>query len=133
MSKNFNTLIVLALLGAVLYFGLGRYRHRVMRFLPNSLIQQNDRLDQFMFMYDSDPQNDRFIKGSLKRQQFRLLDRVLDEEERNGGMRLSNSKVRQLAADDKEVIEAYDRWRRCCSLMRSENYVIYPSQRSRRP
>ncbi|HPI73300.1 MAG TPA: hypothetical protein PK843_05345 [bacterium] len=133
MSKNFNTLIILALLGAVLYFGFGRYRHRILRFLPNSFTQQDNRLDPFMFMYDSDPKNDRFIKGSLRRDQFRLLDRVLNEEERNGGMRLSNGKVRQLAADDKEVIEAYDRWRRCCSLMRSVNYVIYPSQRSRRP
>jgi len=133
MSKNFNTLIILALLGAVLYFGFGRYRHRILRFLPNSFTQQVNRLDPFMFMYDSDPKNDRFIKGSLRRDQFRLLDRVLNEEERNGGMRLSNGKVRQLAADDREVIEAYDRWRRCCSLMRSENYVIYPSQRSRRP
>ncbi|OPZ70891.1 MAG: hypothetical protein BWY83_01416 [bacterium ADurb.Bin478] len=133
MSKNFNTLIVLALLGAVLYFGFGKYRHRLMRIVPDSFTQRDDRLDPYMFMYDSDPQNDRFIKGSLKRQQFRLLDRVLNEEERNGGMRLSDGKVRQLAADDKEVIEAYDRWRRCVSLMRSENYVIYPSQRSRRP
>jgi len=129
MSKGFSKFLLLMVVLAALYLGFTRYRHQVGSLLPPSIRPGGDVT---LIVYDTDPQNDRFIKGNLTGKQFRLLDRILNEEERNGGMRISGGRVRQYAMDDKAVIEAYDRWRRCCSLMRSENYVIYPSQRQRR-
>ena len=127
--KSANKFFLLIIVLAACYFGYTRYRHRIGGFLPPIFAPQEDLSN---FIYDTDPQNDRYIKGMLTPRQFKILDRILMEEERNGGMRLSSGRVNQWAMDDKAVIEAYDRWRRCVSLMRSENSVIYPSERARR-
>lgn len=127
MSKNSKKFLILLVILAAGYYGYKHYRYRLMEYIPPSILPESGRSSEII--YDTDPQNDRFIKGVLTTNQFRVLDKILDEEERNGGMRVNTGKVRQLAREDKAVIEAYDRWRRCGSLMRSENYVVYPSQR----
>jgi hypothetical protein len=126
MSKNFNKFVLLIVFLAIAYFGYTRYRHKIMQYIPPSFQPEGS---SHQVIYDTDPQNDRFIRGTLNGRQLRVLDQVLNEEERNGGMRISNANVRKIALDDKAIIEAYDRWRRCVSLMRSENYVVYPSRR----
>ncbi len=128
--KNSSTKIFLLLLvlGAG-YFGYKKYGSKAGEYLPDAL--KPGLVQSENFVYDTDPKNDRFIKGKLNAKQMRLLDRVLDEEERHGGMRLSGGEVRELAGDEKLVLEAYDRWRRCCNLMRSEDRVVYPSERKR--
>jgi hypothetical protein len=80
-------------------------------------------------IYDTDDKNDRYIKKDLSLAQMKVLDRVLNEEQRSGGQRLPGSLVRELAGGDKAVIGAYGRWRKCCDLMRSSNDVIYPRER----
>lgn len=82
-------------------------------------------------IYDTDAQNDRYIKGSLTPMQLRVLDRLLDEEQDYGGRPLPAITIRRLASGDKAVIAAYDRWRTCSEMMRSSNYVIYPRDRGR--
>jgi len=82
-------------------------------------------------IYDTDPRNDRYIKGSLTIEQLQTLDRLLNEEYRNGGNRLQGDRVRQLSRGDRLVAQAYGRWRKCHDLMRTSNYVIYPAERSR--
>ena len=126
MSKNFSKFVLLLAFLAVAYFSYTRYRHKVMQYLPSSLQPESN---SYRAIYDTDPQNDRFIKGTLTAAQLSMLDQILNEEERNGGMRIADGLVRKIAREDKAVIEAYDRWRRCGSLMRSENYVVYPSRR----
>jgi hypothetical protein len=126
MSKNFSKFVLLLVFLAVAYFGYTRYRHKVMQYLPSSFQPESN---SYQAIYDTDPQNDRFIKGTLTAKQLSMLDQILNEEERNGGMRIADSLVRKIAREDKAIIEAYDRWRRCGSLMRSENYVVYPSHR----
>lgn len=80
-------------------------------------------------IYDTDPANDRFIKGDLTPKQLKLLDRILDEEQKNNQRRLANDIVKQLAKNDRAVIEAYARWRKCHDLLRSRYQVVYPNQR----
>ncbi|MBN2355700.1 hypothetical protein JXO59_06275 [candidate division KSB1 bacterium] len=83
----------------------------------------------FSPIYDTDSANDRFIKGELGPAQLKALDRILVQEQKNDEMRLSNEVARQIAKNDKAVIEAYGRWRKCYDLMRSRHHVVYPNQR----
>ncbi len=132
MSKNtkiFFFLLIIAVAGYYVYKRYPRVIYR-MRTMDISCLKP-DPVVQY-FEYDTDPSNDSLIKRGLRGEQFRLLDRILDEEERNGGMRLNANTVKKLAREDRAVIEAYERWRRCIMLMRSENHVIYPSERRER-
>lgn len=81
-------------------------------------------------IYDTDPANDNFIKGDLKIAQLKILDRILAREQKNDEMRLSNELVKELSNNDKDVIEAYAKWRKCYDLMRSRHHVVYPNQRA---
>ena len=82
-------------------------------------------------IYDTDARNDRDIKRNLTRAQLRLLDRILEAELDQGGRRLGDREVRQIARGDKAVMAAYDRWRAYLEMRRSSNYVIYPRDRGR--
>lgn len=81
-------------------------------------------------IYDTDAANDRFIKGELSADQMKTLDRILTEEQKQNGVRLSNETIKKLAKNDKAVMDAYARWRKCHDMMRSRHYVIYPNQRN---
>lgn len=76
--------------------------------------------------YDTDPGNDAYIRGNLSPQQLALLDKVLKKELDEGGLRLHSDDVFTLANGDSKVIQAYNRWRRCCDLSRSGSEVVYP-------
>ncbi len=80
-------------------------------------------------IYDTDPANDRFIKGELTASQLKTLDKILNEEQKNNQQRLSNDIVKRLAKNDRAVMDAYARWRKCHDLMRSSYQVVYPNQR----
>lgn len=128
MKNNSTKIFLLLLLVVAGYFGYKKFGSKVTEYVPEALKPGSS---QENVIYDTDPKNDRFIKGKLNAKQMKVLDKVLQEEERNGGMRLSGGQVRELSGDEKLVIEAYDRWRRCCNLMRSEYRVVYPSERAK--
>jgi hypothetical protein len=129
MKNNSTKIFLLLLLVVAGYVGYKKFGYKAMEYVPEGLKPGFSHHENIV--YDTDPKNDRFIKGKLNPKQMRMLDKVLDEEERNGGMRLSGGQVRELACDEKLVMEAYDRWRRCCNLMRSEYRVVYPSERAK--
>ncbi len=80
-------------------------------------------------LYDTNPQNDSFIKGTLTVQQLAKLDKILEFEKAQTGMRLSQERLKELAANDLDLYDAYNRWRRCVDMMRSTHRTIYPSER----
>jgi hypothetical protein len=80
-------------------------------------------------VYDTDPQNDAYIKGSLSQQELSRLDRILMVEKGQSGKRLSQSRVADLANQNTKIIDAYDRWRNCYDMMRSSTHVVYPDER----
>jgi hypothetical protein len=79
--------------------------------------------------YDTDPGNDAYIKGELTGEHLLILDRVLLEEKRKGGLRLSGADLKELAGSHPEVLEAYVRWRYCRDMMRSHHRTVYPDER----
>jgi len=80
-------------------------------------------------VYDTDPRNNSFIKGSLNERELLILDHVLMIEKKNDGMVLDRSTLIRVSRNYPEVIEAYDRWRKCKTMRRSDNHVIYPDER----
>ncbi len=80
-------------------------------------------------VYDTDPQNDAYIKGLLSQQELYRFDRILMVEKRQSGKRLSQSRVADLANQNTKIIDAYDRWRNCHDMMRSSTHVVYPDER----
>lgn len=88
-----------------------------------------DRKPRVSRVYDTDPRNNAFIKGSLNEKELLLLDRVLMIEKKNNGMELDRSTLIRISRNYPEVIEAYDRWRKCKTMRRSDNHVIYPDER----
>ncbi len=87
------------------------------------------RASQEWIIYDTDPLNDQFIKGTLKQNKMKKFDRILMQEKREGGGRLSNQELNELTKYDNELIEAYNRWRKCKDMRRSHHRVIYPDER----
>ena len=80
-------------------------------------------------IYDTDAKNDKFIKGQLSSQQFNQLDKILELEKSQGGLRLSVKDLKRTAGDDMALYEAYSRWRKCKDMMRSKHRTLYPSDR----
>jgi hypothetical protein len=81
------------------------------------------------YIYDTDPKNDQFIKGALTPEQLKKLDRILEEEKKQKGLRLSALELTKLVENDNSIVDAYVRWRKCYDMMRSFHHVIYPSER----
>jgi hypothetical protein len=125
-SSSTKWLLLILLLAGV-YYGQTRYHlsDRMRHWFSDEIGRETTRL-----IYDTDPSNNRFIIGNLKPAQLKILDRVLMEELQRGQLRLSGSLLRDLARGDQDVINAYDRWRKCCNLMRSSNRVVYPNERN---
>lgn len=84
---------------------------------------------QTNYVYDTDPRNNEFIKGGLSSQKLAVLDRVLREEKKQGGLMLSNTDLNRITRYDQEINEAYGRWIKCKNMMRSSHHVIYPDER----
>jgi|GEM_PF-3236153 len=80
--------------------------------------------------YDTDPQNDAYIKDSLSMNQLVILDQILEYEKEKCGLRLTWFSLRRLTGGDQKLTDAYIRWRKCKNLMRSSGRVIYPSERA---
>jgi hypothetical protein len=80
-------------------------------------------------IYDTNPQNDSFIKGTLTAQQLAQFDKILEFEKSQNSMRISQNKLKELAANDLALYEAYNRWRKCMDMMRSTHHTVYPSER----
>ncbi|MDZ7345245.1 MAG: hypothetical protein ONA69_00465, partial [candidate division KSB1 bacterium] len=74
--------------------------------------------------------NNEYIKGDLSTYELRRLDKILMEEKRNGGLRLSSQRLHQLARNNNDIIEAYDRWRKCKDMYRTFYHSVYPDERS---
>lgn len=84
-----------------------------------------------VFLYDTDPRNNEFIKADLDEKQLHQLDRILTEEKKMCGLRLSDLRLNELAANNNEIIYAYDRWRKCKDMYRSYHKIVYPDERQR--
>jgi len=80
-------------------------------------------------IYDTNPQNDSFIKGTLTARQLAQFDKILEFEKSQTGMRITQEQLKELAANDLDLYDAYNRWRRCVDMMRSTHHTIYPSER----
>jgi hypothetical protein len=80
-------------------------------------------------IYDTDPDNNEYIKGKLSYRELQLLDNVLIAENKSGEDRLPIETVQRIAKGDRDVVRAYSRWRECYELMRSSTHVVYPHER----
>ncbi|MBN2411296.1 hypothetical protein JXQ31_06355 [candidate division KSB1 bacterium] len=116
-GTEFRIVFVFIILAAA-YFGYQKY------FKPAGINSHNSQI-----IYDTDPKNDKFIKGQLTSQQLLQLDKILELEESQGGMRLSVKDLKRTAKDDRALYEAYTRWRKCKDMMRSKHRTIYPGDR----
>ncbi len=81
------------------------------------------------FIYDTDPNNDDYIKRGLKAEQMYALDKILEHEKENGGTELPAFTLNALTRNDNALKAAYKRWRKCSELRRSFGHVVYPSER----
>jgi len=81
------------------------------------------------FIYDTDPNNDDFIKRGLQPEQLYVLDKILEHEKENGGTELPPFTLNALTRNDNAIKAAYKRWRKCSELRRSFGHVVYPSER----
>jgi hypothetical protein len=88
-----------------------------------------DEITTAYFVYDTDPQNNDFIRARLEVEQLKQLDRLLMVEKENSGLRLSNVELEKLTGNDQIIIDAYSRWRKCKDMMRSYHHSIYPDER----
>jgi hypothetical protein len=84
-----------------------------------------------VYLYDTDPTNNEYITADLNPRQLRRLDRILMEEKKLCGLRLSDLRLNELAANNNEIISAYDRWLKCKDMYRSYHKVVYPDERQR--
>jgi hypothetical protein len=87
--------------------------------------------DEKVYLYDTDPQNDSYIRGNLTRPQLEALDKILEHEKNNGGYKLPGFTLKAISKNEPALIDGYARWRVCCDLRRSFGHVIYPSERER--
>ena len=112
-------------IGAVLtvatYVGYNKVSYKLANFLHPR--------ERIFFLYDTDPRNNDFIKGNLLPKQLRILDRLLELEKKQCGLRLTPQDINKITRYNSEVKEAYDRWRKCKDMMRSYYRVVYPSER----
>ncbi|RPI03870.1 MAG: hypothetical protein EHM72_00300 [Calditrichaeota bacterium] len=121
--QNFMLYLVLLALAAFTFYK----RAEVKKFVRNYCFRsQNTQMDYF---YDTDPNNNTFIKANLSPRQFFLLDRILMDEKASNGLKLSNLRIQELSRNDNDVIEAYERWRKCKNMNRSYHRVVYPDER----
>lgn len=97
--------------------------------LQKNNISSGEKNQNVVYMYDTDPQNDAFIKGRLTRQQMQILDKILMLEKKQNGMKCAPADVNQISRYDKELIEAYQRWTNCKNMRRSYHHVLYPNER----
>ncbi len=123
-QNTFWTIFITAFVVVTLVFALGKY---IVPKLTGSLQQKKQNQ---VFIYDTDPRNDEFIKGSLKKEKQKKLDYVLMKEKEEYGLRLSNQLLNQYAKYDSDVIAGYNRWRKCKEMRRSHHHVIYPDERN---
>ena len=100
---------------------------------PKVIDKNRDDIPPKYFIYDTDPDNDQFIQGQLEVHQLKALDAILEIEREKCGLRLPMVELDALAKNDRGLVDAYQRWRKCKDMMRSNHHVIYPSERKRRP
>ena len=121
--KTFWTIFITAIFAGIFALASNKY------ILPKIAgIFKND-VSKEIIIYDTDPQNDEFIKGSLKRPKQKQLDRLLMKEKKACGLRFSNQLLQEYSKNDNEIISAYNRWRKCKEMRRSHHHVIYPDER----
>jgi len=118
-KNHFSTFLILLILGGLAFLA---WRNGWISTNPVGRVTYSP-------IYDTDAANDQFIKGDLTIDQMRKLDRVLVQEQKNHEARLSAEQLRQISGNDKAVMEAYGRWRKCYDMMRGRHHVIYPDQR----
>ncbi|MDZ7370304.1 MAG: hypothetical protein ONB12_03940 [candidate division KSB1 bacterium] len=131
-AKSNTSLNKFVILGILLFGALLVYKYRsailsrIYYFQDGSYSYTGSRA----FIYDTDWKNNEYIKGDLSTYELRRLDKILMEEKRNGGLRLSSQRLHQLARNNNDIIEAYDRWRKCKDMYRTFYHSVYPDERS---
>lgn len=124
-KKLLPTLVAVATISLLLYFGHRTFWPRIYDFLT----QRGGRQIAQQYVYDTDPKNDLFIKGNLPIFKLVRLDRILEAEKQNGGMRLNHQELNAISRYDNDLTEAYSRWWACKDQLRSFHHVVYPSER----
>jgi hypothetical protein len=99
--------------------------------IKTTLLGINRHQNIAAFFYDTDATNNEYIKGDLNEWQLRKLDRILSEEKRLCGLRLSDLRLNELSSNNNQVTDAYDRWRKCKDMYRSYHKIVYPDERER--
>jgi hypothetical protein len=122
--STFWTIVVTAIFVAIFIFAFKKYIMPKVSTFTSSRGKSNE-----IFIYDTDPRNDEFIKGSLKKVKQKKLDYVLMKEKDACGLRLSNQFLYQFSNNDNDIIAGYNRWRKCKEMRRSYHRVIYPDER----
>ncbi len=80
--------------------------------------------------YDLNSEYSQDIRDGLTPEQVKRFDRILERERHRGGKKLRDWVVGRMARDDEVVIDAYERYRRYYTLMRSTTHTVYPSERA---
>ena len=126
--KTLFTIVVTAIIVSALTLATNRFVfprfYRVFAYMCGT-----EEAAEEWIVYDTDPRNDTFIKGRLRYRQLIRLDDVLRREKQNKGLRLDKATVNEIAKYDNEIIDAYDRWRKCHDMRRSKHKTIYPDER----
>jgi hypothetical protein len=120
---NFYLVLFVLALFAFMFFKSTAIKNSISRFISPP--------PPVVYLYDTDPTNNEYIMADLNGRQLRQLDRILMEEKRLCGLRLSELRLNELAANNNEIIGAYDRWRKCKDMYRSYHKVVYPDERER--
>jgi hypothetical protein len=78
--------------------------------------------------YDTDPNNDRYIKGDMNPSHIKLFNKVLCAEKKQNGKWVSGRQIRKIVGHQNfdAVNAAYKRWQECKDQNRNKDHVIYP-------
>lgn len=124
-KKKVNPVLIMAVM-AIVAIALFKFTP-----IKSTVLGLLDRKPKTIFLYDTDLQNNNHIKGELRNDQLLILDRILLEEKAQCGLRLNSLRVKELAKNKEEIINAYERWRKCKDMYRSYHRVVYPDERQR--
>jgi len=95
----------------------------------NPVLNNYSLLPSTSIIYDTDPDNDGYIKAPIQPEHWSELDKILNFEQKKNGNRVSTSAIGILGITNQSILKAYDRWCVCRNLNRNSTHVIYPSGR----
>ena len=104
--NTFWTIVITAVVVTLFLFAFAKVLSPKFKKIISGKKQQSASL-----VYDTDPRNDQFIKGTLKREKQKKFDTLLMIEKKECGLRLSNQQVYEYTKYDNDIIYT-DKWNR---------------------